>query len=61
MTALALFLILMAAKLAAIGGYGIPLSPWSLVAYVWQDAVVAATFGALDFLVAGRRAGRWGC
>ena len=58
MTALALFLILVSAKLAAIGGHGIPLSAWSLVAYAWQDAVVAATFGTLHHALAGRRGGR---
>jgi hypothetical protein len=57
-TALALFLILVLAKLAAIGGYGIPLSPWSLVAYLWQDAVVAAAFGALHHLLSRSRGAR---
>jgi len=36
------------AKLAVVWGHAVPLTGWSLVAYVWQDALVALAFGAFD-------------
>src|SRR5688500_8125171 len=55
MTALALFIVLILAKVAAMAGHGIPLSPWSIVAYAWQDALVALAFGAVHHLTRDRR------
>jgi arylsulfatase A-like enzyme len=39
-------------------GHGIPLSPWSIVAYAWQDALVALAFGAVHRLTRDRRHAR---
>ena len=55
MTALALFLVLLIAKSAAMSQHGIPLSAWTVVAYAWQDALVALGFGAVHSIAAGRR------
>jgi arylsulfatase A-like enzyme len=57
MTAVALFLVLVSAKLAAMAGHGIPSSAWSVVAYLWQDALVALLFGGVHHSVRGRRGG----
>jgi glucan phosphoethanolaminetransferase (alkaline phosphatase superfamily) len=43
-----LFLVFVLAKLAILWGNAVPLTIWSLVAYVWQDAMVALAFGAFD-------------
>jgi arylsulfatase A-like enzyme len=56
MTALALFIVLLFAKVAAMAGHGLPVSPWSLVAYVWQDALVALAFGVVHRLTHRRYA-----
>jgi arylsulfatase A-like enzyme len=55
MMALALFIVLVLAKVAAMAGHGIPLSPWSIVAYAWQDALVALVFGLVHRLTLRRR------
>src|SRR5688572_18073454 len=55
MTAIVLFVVLVSAKLAAMAGHGIPSSAWSVVAYLWQDALVALLFGAVQHSVRGRR------
>jgi arylsulfatase A-like enzyme len=56
--AVALFAILTGAKLAAMARHGIPATPWSIVAFAWQDAVVAAVFGIVDRFLSERRHGR---
>ena len=58
MKALALFGVLIIAKLAMISGRPIQLSVWTPFAYFWQDALVALTFGLLDRVLAGFRTGR---
>jgi arylsulfatase A-like enzyme len=55
MTAVALFIVLMLAKVAGMAGHGIPLSPWSIVGYAWQDAVVALVFGVVHRLTLHQR------
>jgi hypothetical protein len=52
---LALFLVLVGAKLAAMGGHGVPLTAWSIIAFTWQEAVIAVTFGLLERATAGSR------
>jgi hypothetical protein len=37
------------AKLLVLANRGIPLSPWTPWAYVWQDAVVVLLFAALEW------------
>jgi len=58
MKALALFGVLIIAKLAMISGRPIQLSVWTPFAYFWQDALVALSFGLLDRALAGVRVGR---
>jgi arylsulfatase A-like enzyme len=48
MRALALLGVLLIAKLLVMAGRPLPLSGWVPVAYLWQDALVALAFGALD-------------
>lgn len=43
-----IFMVFVLAKLAVVWGHAVPLTGWSLVAYVWQDALVALAFGAFD-------------
>ncbi len=50
-----LFLVFVLAKLIMVWGHAAPVTDWSLVAYVWQDAMVALAFGAFD--IAMRRIG----
>src|SRR5689334_16374660 len=45
MKAAGLFLVLLLAKIASLQGHHLVASPWSLVAYFWQDALVALIFG----------------
>jgi arylsulfatase A-like enzyme len=47
----ALLLVFLAAKMAMLWGHAAPLSVWSPVAYVWQDAMVALAFAAFDLLL----------
>jgi glucan phosphoethanolaminetransferase (alkaline phosphatase superfamily) len=50
-----LLVVLMAAKLAMVWGHSVPLTGWSLMAYVWQDVIVALAFTAFD--IGARRIG----
>src|SRR5580698_4956644 len=43
-----LFLVFVLAKTVVVWGHAAPLTGWSLVAYVWQDAMVALAFGGFD-------------
>jgi hypothetical protein len=54
MRALSLFLVFVTAKVLVLAGRDVPLSPWSPLAYFWQDALVALVFAVVDRL-AGRR------
>ncbi len=56
--AIVLFVVMVVAKAAAMGGHGIPWSPWTVAAYVWQDATVAAIFGLTAWLMGPGDAGR---
>ena len=54
MRALSLFLVFVAAKALVLAGRDVPLSPWSPLAYFWQDALVALVFAVVDRLVRSR-------
>ena len=54
MRALSLFLVFVVAKALVLAGRDVPLSPWSPLAYFWQDALVALVFAAVDWLARGR-------
>ena len=48
MRSASLLLVFVVAKLAIVWGHAAPVTGWPLVAYAWQDAMVALAFGALD-------------
>jgi hypothetical protein len=54
-----LFLVLVAAKAAALMGHHVPLSWWSPIAYFWQDAFVVLVFAALDAWLGPRTRAAW--
>jgi hypothetical protein len=54
-----LLLVFVLAKCAGLPGHHLPISAWSLVAYLWQDALVALVFAAIDALLARRTAVAW--
>jgi len=57
--AASLFLVLALAKGAALWGHSVPLSWWSPIAYLWQDAAVALAFAALEPIVSSRPRVLW--
>ena len=59
MKALALFGVLIAAKLLAVAGRELPWSVWTPFAMFWQDALVALVFGAVDFALRRKPALGW--
>jgi phosphoglycerol transferase MdoB-like AlkP superfamily enzyme len=48
MRAASLLLVFLMAKVAILWGHAAPLTAWSLIAYAWQDVLVALLFAALD-------------
>jgi hypothetical protein len=48
-----LLLVFVLAKTIIVWGHMAPVTGWSFVAYVWQDVLVALTFGVFD-IVLGR-------
>jgi glucan phosphoethanolaminetransferase (alkaline phosphatase superfamily) len=48
MRSASLLLVFVLAKLAVVWGHAAPLTGWSLLAYVWQDVMVALTFAAFE-------------
>jgi hypothetical protein len=44
-----LFLVFLLAKIAMVWGHAPPINGWSLLAFAWQDALVALAFSAIDF------------
>jgi len=48
MRAASLFLVFVVAKVAMVAGHSIPLSPWTPLAYFWQDVLAAVVFAALE-------------
>ena len=59
MKALALFCVLVTAKLLAVAGRDLPWSVWTPLALFWQDALVALVFAAVDFLLRNRPVVSW--
>jgi arylsulfatase A-like enzyme len=49
MRAASLFGVLLLAKILALAGRDIPLSAWSVPAYLWQDLICALAFAAFDY------------
>ena len=48
MRAVSLFVVLVLAKVCTLVGREVPVSAWTPVAYVWQDALVALVFAGVD-------------
>jgi phosphoglycerol transferase MdoB-like AlkP superfamily enzyme len=48
MKSISLFGVLVGAHLLMIAGHSVPLSPWTVIAYLWQDILVALVFGVVD-------------
>jgi arylsulfatase A-like enzyme len=57
MRALALLLVLVGVKMAALAGHHVVLSWWSPIAYFWQDALVVLAFAVVDAGLERRRRG----
>ncbi len=51
MTAFSLFLIFVLAKLCVLWASAAPITGWSAIAYVWQDALVALAFSTIQILL----------
>jgi hypothetical protein len=45
--AIAFFIVLLTAKVASIAGHSIPFSPWTPIAFIWQDVLAALIFAGL--------------
>ena len=56
MLAPSLFLVFVIAKAAMLSGYHVPLSPWAIPAYLWQDALGALLFAGIEKLAPRRLA-----
>jgi phosphoglycerol transferase MdoB-like AlkP superfamily enzyme len=59
MKALALFCVLVVAKLLAVAGRDLPLSGWTPLALFWQDALVALVFAVVDFVLRKKPVVSW--
>jgi glucan phosphoethanolaminetransferase (alkaline phosphatase superfamily) len=56
MRSASLLLVFVLAKLVIVWGHAAPVTGWSLLAYVWQDVMVALAFGAFDIALQRIRA-----
>jgi lipoteichoic acid synthase len=54
-----LLLVLVLAKIAVVAGHHVPLSWWSPIAYLWQDALVVLLFAIVELLIGARRPVAW--
>src|SRR5438094_7681742 len=59
MRAASLLVVFVLAKAAALAGHHIPLSWWSPIAYLWQDAVVVLMFAVIEFWVGANQRAAW--
>ncbi len=55
MRAASLFVVFALAKMVALAGHHVTFSLWSPAAYLWQDALVALGFAAIEFCLRGRQ------
>ncbi|HKI38391.1 MAG TPA: sulfatase [Gemmataceae bacterium] len=60
MRPLSLFLVFVTAKLLVLVGRDVHASPWTPLAYFWQDALVAFAFAGFDWLLRRRPWAAWG-
>src|SRR5207245_7951237 len=54
-----LLLVFVLAKAAGLFGHHLPISAWSPIAYVWQDALVVLVFAAIDASLGERTRAAW--
>ncbi len=54
-----LLLVFVLAKAAVLAGHNVPLTWWTPIAYLWQDAAVVLLFGTVEFCVGPRRRVAW--
>lgn len=54
-----LLMVLVLAKVAVLAGHHVPLSWWSPIAYLWQDALVVLLFAIVEWLIGARRPVAW--
>jgi arylsulfatase A-like enzyme len=54
-----LLVVFVLAKAAGLFGHHLPMSAWSPIAYVWQDALVVLVFAAIDAWLGERRRAAW--
>jgi sulfatase-like protein len=59
MRAASLFVVLLVAKAAALAGHHLALSWWAPIAYLWQDALVALLYAAVDACLGRRGRAAW--
>jgi arylsulfatase A-like enzyme len=57
---LSLFLVFVTAKVLVLAGRDVPVSPWTPLAYFWQDALVAVVLAGPDWLLRRRPWAAWG-
>jgi hypothetical protein len=60
MKAASLFGVFVVAKVLILAEYDVPLSAWTPLAFLWQDALIALLFGAVDYALWRRPALGWG-
>jgi arylsulfatase A-like enzyme len=60
MKAASLFGVFLMAKVLILADRGVPCSLWTPLAFLWQDALMALLFGALDYAIRRRPALGWG-
>jgi glucan phosphoethanolaminetransferase (alkaline phosphatase superfamily) len=54
MTGVSVFLVFVLAKIFSLWGHAVPFTLWSMLAYTWQDAIVALSFGVIGMAVPER-------
>jgi arylsulfatase A-like enzyme len=59
MRAVSLFFVFLIAKAAVLAGHTMPRSVWTPVAYIWQDALAALLFAAIDTALRRTHAKAW--
>ena len=59
MRAFGLIVVFAAAKAVGVWGHEVPASPWSPIAYFWQDALIVLAFAAVDARLAARPRAAW--
>jgi len=59
MRAASLLAVLVITKVIVLAGHDVPLSWWSPIAYLWQDAALVLVFAGVEFVLASQRRVAW--